>query len=153
MNALIVHFSKFGHTEQLARDIASVLGPLVTLISAEEFSSADLYGIDLLIFGSPTHKMNLPKNVRPVFDGLPKGAMEGKRFAAYDTSYELSRWLQHFTAAKRLDRKLRRLGGTRVLPPETFIVEGREGPLRDGERERAQYWASAIAEKLTQFAA
>ena len=145
MHTLVVYFSKFGHTERLAREIAAALGPMVTVISAEEFSSDDLEGIDLLIVGTPTHKMNLPEVVRPVLDRLPKGALRGKQFAAFDTSYELSRWLQPFTAAKRLDRKLRKLGGARILPPETFIVEGREGPLRDGEQQRAQNWAATIS--------
>ncbi|MFL7837615.1 MAG: flavodoxin family protein [Candidatus Promineifilaceae bacterium] len=145
MNTLVVHFSKFGHTERLALEIAAALGPPVTVISAEEFSSEALEGKDLLIIGTPTHKMNLPEVVKPVLDRLPKGAMRGKQFAAFDTSYELSRPLQPFTAAKRLDRKLRKLGGTRILAPETFIVEGREGPLRDGEQQRAQKWAATIA--------
>jgi len=150
MKTLVVHYSKFGHTEQLAHDIAAEFGPPDAVIKAGEFSIDDLADVDLLIIGCPTHRMNLPVEVRPLIDSLPGGVMRGKKFAAYDTSYELSRWLRPFTAAKRLDRKMRRLGGRRVLPPETFIVEGREGPLRAGERERAHNWALAIARKLPQ---
>jgi hypothetical protein len=34
-----------------------------------------------------------------------------------------------------------------VAPPEGFIVKGREGPLKDGELERAAGWAKGILEK------
>jgi len=39
---------------------------------------------------------------------------------------------------------MRKLGGKRVARPETFFVAGREGPLFDGELERAQAWAAAL---------
>jgi flavodoxin len=141
MKTLVVYFSKFGHTSQLAVAISEKLGGQTTVKGIEQLSSSDLKDIDLLIIGSPTHKMNLPEAVKPVFEKLPRRVLRGKQFAAFDTSYELSRWLQPFTAAKRLDRKLRKLGGSRLASPETFIVEGREGPLRDGELQRAQDWA------------
>jgi hypothetical protein len=34
------------------------------------------------------------------------------------------------------------------VPPETFHVEGKEGPLYAGEIERAQAWAAMILEQL-----
>jgi hypothetical protein len=55
--------------------------------------------------------------------------------------------LNHFTAAQRLARKLKRLGDERLVPPETFHVTDREGPLYDGELERAETWAAAVLEK------
>jgi hypothetical protein len=55
--------------------------------------------------------------------------------------------LNNFTASKRLAKELRRLGGKLVLPPEIFHVMEREGPLYEGEIERAQEWASSILEQ------
>ncbi len=52
--------------------------------------------------------------------------------------------LARFTAAPRLSKKLRKLGGQQVARPETFFVAGREGPLFDGELERAEAWAAAL---------
>jgi hypothetical protein len=43
-----------------------------------------------------------------------------------------------------LAQKLRKLGGKRILPPEIFLVTGREGPLYEGEIERAKDWANSI---------
>ena len=101
--------------------------------------------LKLVIMGTPTHKMKLPEAVQPVFEKLPRRILRGVPVAAFDTSYEMSALLARFTAAKRIDRKLRRLGGKRLVPPETFHVHRHhEGPLYDGEIERGRTWAQAL---------
>jgi len=153
MNALVVNFSKFGNTQLLAETIAeSLVGALgsegaVRLVSAGELEVKDFDGVDLVIMGTPTHNMNLPQAVRPLFDSFPRKMLKGVKVAAFDTSYEMSGLLNRFTASKKLDKKLRKLGGARLVPPEIFIVEGREGPLRAGEIERAKQWAKLILER------
>jgi flavodoxin len=107
-----------------------------------------LENVDLVVMGSPTHRMNLPEAVRPIFESLPKRILRGVPVAAFDTSYKMSSILARFTAAKKLAQKLRKLGGKRVVPPETFYVEGREGPLYEGEIERARDWVRAILDRL-----
>ena len=151
MHALVVYFTKFGHTQQVAEAIAAGLGG-ARLTCIDELRAADLEGTDLVVMGSPTHKMKLPEAVTPLLERFPRRALRGKRVAAFDTSYALSRWLQPFTAGKRLDRWLRKHGGKRLVAPEIFIVEGREGPLREGELERARAWAAALLARLPQAA-
>ncbi len=138
MNALVVYFSKFGNTQLVAEAIAETLSSegAVRVISSEALTAADINGVDLVVMGSPTHRMNLPQAVRPVFETLPKRVLTGIPVAVFDTSYKMSWWLNHFTAAKRLSQELRKLGGKRIVPPETFHVTGREGPLYEGEIER-----------------
>ena len=149
MNTSIVYFSKFGNTKQIAAAIAETLesAGAVRLVSADELTTSDLSEADLVIMGSPTHRMNLPEAVRPVFDSLSRRILRDTPVAAFDTSYKMSWLLARFTAAPKLDRKLRKLGGKRIVPPETFHVEGREGPLYEGEIERAQAWAESILEE------
>lgn len=149
MNALVVCFSKFGNTKMVAEAVGERLeqGGSVRVVFSESLIAEDFNGVDLVVMGSPTHKMNLPEAVRPVFDKLPKKLLKGKFFAAFDTSYKMSWWLNHFTAGKRLSQKLRRLGGKRLVPPEIFHVTGREGPLYDGEIERAEAWAASLLER------
>jgi len=151
MNALVIYHSEFGNTRQVAKAIAEVFqgaGAARTL-SAEQLTAADLQGADLVVMGAPTHKMNLPAAVRPVFETLPRRILKGVPTAAFDTSYKMSAILARFTAAKRLDRELRKLGGKRLVPPETFFVhEHHEGPLYDGEIERARRWAESILVQL-----
>jgi hypothetical protein len=47
-------------------------------------------------------------------------------------------------AAIPIANRLRKKGGELALPPEGFIVEGTEGPLRRGELERAADWARQL---------
>jgi flavodoxin len=150
MKTLVVYFSKFGNTQKIAEAIAKKFNGngAVRVIASDQLTDSALQEIDLIVMGTPTHKMNLPKAVKPVFDILPKRILKGNGVAAFDTSYKMSRWLQPFTAAKRLDQKLRKLGGNRIVPPETFHVMEREGPLYEGEIERAEAWARLIIERL-----
>jgi flavodoxin len=147
MNALVVYHSQFGNTRQVAEIIARVFdgAGVARTLSADRLTAAELEGVDLVVMGTPTHKMNLPEAVRPVFERLPRRSLRGTPVAAFDTSYEMSAFLARFTAAKRVDKKLRKLGGKRLVPPQTFHVEHHhEGPLLDGEIERARRWAESI---------
>ena len=47
-------------------------------------------------------------------------------------------------AAKPMPDNLVKRRGELAAPPEGFIVEGSEGPLRSGELERAAAWAKRI---------
>jgi flavodoxin len=114
-------------------------------MATKQVTPADLQGADLVVMGSPTHRMRLPEEVRPLFEALPRKCLRGAAVAAFDTSYHMSRFLARFTAAKTLDGKLRRLGGKRIAPAETFFMAGREGPLEEGEIERARAWAERLA--------
>ena len=150
MNSLVVYFSKFGNTQKIAEAIAETLGSAgpVRVISTDQLSVSDLEGVDMVVMGSPTHRMNLPEAVRAAFETLPRRILRGTPVAAFDTSYKMSRWLAPFTAARKLAHRLRRLGGKRVVPPETFYVVEREGPLYEGEIERARTWAALILKRL-----
>ncbi|MGD2177307.1 MAG: flavodoxin family protein [Anaerolineae bacterium] len=150
MKALVVYYSKFGNTQQVAEAITETLGSVgaVRVTSADELTASDLSGVDLVVMGAPTHRMNLPEDVRPVLTSLPKRILRGASVAAFDTSYKMSAWLARFTAARKLARKLRRLGGKQVVPPETFHVVDRQGPLYEGEIERARAWAESILDSI-----
>ncbi len=154
MTALVVYHSQFGNTQQVAESIAQVLqgaGETRTL-RAEQLTAGDLQDADLVVMGTPTHKMNLPQAVRPVFEQLPKRSLRGVPIAAFDTSYKMGGFLARFTAAKKVDRNLRKLGGKRLAPPETFHVEEHhEGPLYEGEIERAGAWARTILDGYADF--
>ena len=150
MNAVIVYFSKFGNTRKVAEAIGEALGPAgsARVIGSDQLTASDLAQSNLVVMGSPTHRMNLPEAVRSVFDTLPQRVLSDTWVAAFDTSYKMSWWLAYFTAARRLAKRLRKLGGTQIVPPETFHVVEKEGPLYDGELERARMWAESIMGQL-----
>ena len=148
--ALVAYYSKFGNTRAIAEAIAQTLGGAggVRLADLGQLTASDLEDVDLVVMGTPTHRMNLPEAVRPVFGRLPKRSLRGTLVAAFDTSYRMSSFLARFSAARKLARRLRKLGGKRIIYPETFHVEGREGPLYEGEIERAKVWAESILARL-----
>lgn len=150
LKSLVVYFTKFGNTQKVAETIAAELEQKtsVRVLNSHQLTASELDGVDLVIMGTPTHNMNLPKSVRPVFEQLPRRILPKTPIAAFDTSYKMSRFLSRFTAAKRLVRKLRKLGGKRIVPPETFHVLEREGPLYEGELERARQWTRLILDRL-----
>lgn len=150
MNALVVYFTKFGNTQKVAETIAEELEleASVRVLSLDKLKTSELEGVDLVIMGTPTHRMNLPEGVRPIFEKMPHRVLRKIPTAAFDTSYKMSAFLTGFTAAKKLSRKLRKLGGKRIVPPESFHVMEREGPLYEGELDRVRDWARRILERV-----
>jgi len=154
METLIVYFSKFGNTQLVAEKIgetiraANGVDGVVQVISSDQLESDDLEAAELVVMGTPTHKMNLPEAVQPMFKRLRRKVLRGKLVAVFDTSYKMSPFLARFTAAKKLDSKLRKLGGKRVVSPETFHVVECEGPLYEGELQRAQLWTETILDQV-----
>ena len=49
-------------------------------------------------------------------------------------------------AAPHIANVLKKKGGNLVVPAEGFFVKDREGPLKEGERERAASWAKEVVE-------
>ena len=150
MNTCVIYYSKFGHTHQVSESIAAAFltNGSVKLTEAMDLTADDFRDIDLMVMGCPTHKMNMPEDLKPLCKQLPRKCMQGKNCAVFDTSYEMSAFLNRFTASKKLKSKLRKLGGKIVVNPETFIVEGRKGPLRAGELERAAEWGNLIRQQI-----
>jgi hypothetical protein len=70
--------------------------------------------------------------------------------ATFDTRIK-SGWARIFGfAAGRMAKDLEKKGATLVGSPEPFYVEGTEGPLKEGELERASSWAREILKSLEQ---
>jgi len=137
MKALVVYDSKHGNTEKIAQAIGEATGGQVLRVG--DVNPADLKGFELVIVGSPTHG-GFPT---PEIDGLLKAlpALEGVKVAAFDT--RTKRTIFGY-AAPRIARSLERNGGSLVAPPGDFLVLGMQGPLMDGETERAAGWAKGI---------
>lgn len=154
MNTLVVYHSKFGNTKRVAEAIAEVWqsAGATRVMSADQFTASDINNVDLFMIGTPTHVANLPKELRPILEALPKRALTGVRVAAFDTSYKMNWFVNLFTAAKPLSRKLRRLGGKQIVPPKNFFVIEKQGPLYEGEIERAKTWAETILARYRRFA-
>ena len=64
--------------------------------------------------------------------------------AAFDTRIDKPPALTG-VAARGIAKRLGRRGWKLVAEPESFFVEDSEGPLADGELERAREWGKALA--------
>ncbi len=145
MNALVVYDSTFGNTESIAEAIADVLAQRGTarLLRVNKVQPGDLEGIDLLVAGCPTQRRKPTPAIVAFLGVTPAAVLEGLAVAAFDTRYRRFR-LVTGSAARALAKRLRKAGAALLLPPESFFVLGREGPLEEGELGRAADWARKI---------
>jgi flavodoxin len=149
MNILVIYDSEFSNTEQLARAIAEALGSFGSAQTASvRHTTPPLTGVDLLIAGCPTWKTRPSQPMRDFLASLPRQALAGVAVAAFDTEYRRTPWLFKLAAGRAVAGRLKRKGGRLVVPAERFFVIARQGPLEDGELERAAGWARQIGEKL-----
>lgn len=155
MKVLVVYDSAYGNTEKIARAIGSALGapPDVEVRRAGDVQPGQLAGLQLLVVGSPTQKFTLLPAVRDFLKGIPENGLQGMRVAAFDTRVNVAEvnssllrvlvgWFGY--AAEKIAGRLRKKGGTIAAAPGTFFVKGTEGPLADGELERAAKWARQL---------
>jgi flavodoxin len=146
MKALIIYDSLYGNTENIAKAIGGAISNDVKVLPVGQANPAELKSLDLLILGSPTQGGRVTKPMQAFLDKIPSTSLKGIKVAAFDTRYT-SRFVKIFGyAAGRIADNLKGKGGTLVTSPEGFFVTGKEGPLKEGELERADGWAKSIAE-------
>jgi flavodoxin len=147
MNALVLYDSKYGNTERIAETIALAFQEAVpTRLSAIEDVpdvAAALAEVDVLVVGGPTQMHGVSAGLRHMVESLGDESLKGIRTAAFDTRLHGMKVVTG-SASVRLGRLLRRRGAWLVVPPASFIVEGREGPLQPGEVEHANAWAAEV---------
>jgi flavodoxin I len=140
MKTLVVYDSVFGNTEKVARAIASAIGGTVQVSRVGAASAEDLGVADFLVLGSPTLGGRATKPMQEFVEHIPAAAAARLRVAAFDTRITM-KFAQVFGhAAPRMAEALTLKGCSLALPPEGFIVRGRNGPLVEGELERAADW-------------
>jgi len=155
MKALIVFDSFFGNTEQVARAVGEALSQKdeATVARVSEVKPEHLLGIDLLVVGSPTRAFRPSEDTQAFLKGLAAQSLQGIRTAAFDTRINPDDTNSGFVrlvmrlfgyAAEPIARGLTSKGGALTGEPEGFYVEDKEGPLKDGELERARDWARGL---------
>jgi flavodoxin len=159
MNILIVYDSYFGNTEKVAQAIDAALNPYggVKTLPVGQVTAEQVGGFDLLIIGSPTRGFRPTEAISKFLTALSKDHLAGLRVAAFDTRILLetidSSVLRFIVdkggyAASTIAKVLEKKGGKLLVPPEGFLVTGEQGPLKDGELERAAEWAIQIIANL-----
>jgi flavodoxin len=167
--ALVVYESIYGNTRAVAEAIAEGLGHgfEAEVVPVHEADAAEAGRAELLVVGGPTHmhgltsKMSRRAAVQAAEDEgvrVEPGASEepglrtwlasidadGVRVATFDTRIDKPPALTG-VAARGIAKRLRRRGCEPIADPESFFVEDSEGPLAEGELDRAREWGRDLA--------
>jgi hypothetical protein len=162
MKALVVYESLWGNTAAIAQAIAAGIGPDARALSTAEATGESLSGTDLIVAGAPVLGFKLPTDkmreaalanpggrpprpadlshpsMRSWLAALPQGR---GRSASFDTRVRGP----FGKAAPAIAEGLEKAGYERLADPVGFTVQGRFGPLRKGELERARVWGGTLA--------
>jgi flavodoxin len=155
MKVLIICDSVFGNTEQIAQAMGRSLGDQADVVTLQvsEVKHEQLMGLALLIAGSPTRAFRPTPAITNFLKSISANGLKGIKVAAFDTRIFVnnkSSWILRFFikifgyAAKPIADGLKKKGGELILPPEGFFVQDSEGPLQEGEIERAASWAKTV---------
>jgi hypothetical protein len=168
MKALIVYESVFGNTEIVAKAIGEGIS-LTAEVTVVEVNAAPTTGFDqygLIVVGGPVHAFGMTRSVSRR-DGATKAgktSVTGDRglrewfkdietigdvpTVAFDTRVEkIFGFLPVGSARRAITNRLKERGCSIIDDGEGFFVTGIEGPLEQGEVERAREWGRILAEK------
>ncbi len=155
MKALVIYDSVFGNTEKVALAIGATIGGEhnASTLPVGQVSLEQVSGLELLVVGSPTRGFRPTEAVSKFLNELPKNHLAGVQVASFDTRIALEtidssvfRFIvdKGGYAASTIAKLLEKKGGKLLAPPEGFIVMGEQGPLKEGELERATEWAKHL---------
>ena len=170
MRAIVVYESMFGNTREVAEAVAQGIEPLIPVEALEVGSAPPLQDlvVDLLVVGAPTHAFGLSREstrrdasqrtgrslvssgvgLREWMDAARSAELDVAAFDTHVKKPNLPGWASH-AAEKRLGR----LGCRSATKAMTFYVGGLEGPLLQGETERARAWGQEVAQQIVGRAA
>jgi len=147
---LVVYDSFFGNTAEVAKVIGEAFGEVAKKV--DSITPEDLDGVKLLIIGSPTRTCQPTPAITAFLKGM-KGRLAGVKAAAFDTRIRVENTPSGFLrfmigifgyATPKLVKCLQKAGAEIALEAEGFAVMDSEGPLAEGEQNRAWAWAVKI---------
>ena len=149
---LVIYDSVFGNTEKVAQAIGEALGN-AAVKKVTDVDQTDLENLKILFVGSPTRAFSPTPAIMSFLKGMDKNTLLGVKAAVFDTRISMdqtdSKFLKFMIklfgyADKKIEKALTKTGANLALESNGFGVTGTEGPLSEGELERAQTWAKRI---------
>ena len=161
MKAVVVYESLFGNTAAIAHAVAEGIGPGTRVLTTDEATGAIVADADVVVAGAPVVAFGLASektrqgignaereaptppdvshpSLKSWLEALPSGHGVG---AAFETRI----WWSPRGATGMIETGLRRAGYPTIAKAGKFVVDGKYGPLRDGELERARQWGEELA--------
>ena len=168
MTTLLVHESHWGNTRAVAEAIAEgMVGTdqrSVEIVDVGAAPSPLPAGVDLLVVGGPTHAFSMSR-AGTRHEAHDKGAEPGHEdrgirewladLPAPATPPTVATFDTRVSKARRLPGSAARAAGKyvghhhlgTVVASESFFVEDLQGPLLEGELERARAWGRQLASR------
>ena len=153
MKVLIIYDSLYGNTEKIANTIGEKFSSYhnTKVIKVNNINKYDIENVDLLVIGSPTHGGRFTEQIKRFIEKLPNKNNYTVKAITFDTSFPTSNmgfFINHIVkifgnAAPRLSKELNKRE-IKVIDSKIFYVLGKEGPLQEGEIERAKEWTDQI---------
>ena len=156
MHVGVIFDTVYGNTRQVATAIAQGVadGNTVDMLTVTEARDADLSSFDMLIIGSPTRGFRPTPATTDFVAGLTPSVSRTMKVAAFDNRIAPAdihpaplRWVVEAGgyAADRIAMLLEERGFVLAGKSAGFEVSGTEGPMKNGELERASDWARQLA--------
>ncbi|TFG27843.1 flavodoxin family protein [Candidatus Thorarchaeota archaeon] len=150
-HVLIVFDSKFGNTEQLAREIGAGIEATglakSKVVNIKEIENQDLSGFAGVLFGAPIHAFRATSGIKGAVKKAAKIGLDGKLVAAFDT-YQVAGHKGKAAGQVRDLLKKKAPGATLFSQELSSLVDGYEGPLNTAEPTRAREFGQQIAQAL-----
>jgi hypothetical protein len=162
MKAVVVYESLFGNTAAIARAVAEGIGPEARALTTDEATVEVLSGADVIVAGAPVIAFGLAS--QKTREGIGRGEGDGSTppdvdhpslkswlenlpsgHGAAGAAFETRLWWSPRGATGSIERGLRGAGYVTIAKAEKFVVEGKYGPLREGELDRAREWGHELA--------
>ena len=151
MKGIVVYDSSHGNTKKIAETIAETLkesGLEVDNFYVKDVKKLSAKDYDFMVLGSPTRFGTMSFIVKGFLGKVKSKEWMNKPFAAFDTENPENIERKECSAAEKIAEKLREKQMNQLLPVLKAVVLGWEGPLQEGEIERAKEYARRLATEL-----
>lgn len=144
MKSIVIYDSNFGNTKLVAEAIAKALSAKTAFVDDMSFSKIEDY--DLVVVGSPIIGWKPSEKMGIFLANINDGQLSNVRVATFDTRVKL---FIHGDAMAKIAKLLEEAGGKIVVESMPFYVKGQNGPLLEGEIDKAKSWAKEILNKVS----
>ena len=154
---IVVYESKYGNTKRVAEAIIEGMKEITGIeASVRERKSVDpkeLRNYDAILIGSPNHRGNALHGILGFIGKVGKLKLEGKPLAVFDTYrgvYDRAKASQFQIAIKKMEKRLIvKVPSMKLVSPGlSIMVQGKEGPITEGELPKAKEFGARFAARL-----
>jgi len=142
---VVIYDSKFGNTEKIAMALSEGMkreGLEVDCVRIDNVVLNKLAEYDILAIGASTQAFGISQPMKEFLKKLESVNLRDKKAFAFDTKMK-SRFAG--SAAKGIEKQLKKLNMTIIKPYASAIVKGAEGPLEEDAEEKFTQIGSEIA--------